>query len=296
MKKYIKVIVDNYKSRKDLNLFFYWILLRIKKIFKIGFFQKNCDYKKKIDVVIPTVSKDFEVLKLTIESLKLVKHKINKIYIVAPEDSEIKNFCNTNNLELINEKEVLGFGKEKINYVVNGIDRSGWLFQQLLKLSGENFTEMENYLVIDSDTIFVNENCFIENGKFIFFVSEEWHKPYIYAINKLLGIKNSYSLSFVAHGMIFNKRLLQYLKKDIEDYTGLLWIEAILSLINDFEQSCFSEYELYVNWLLYKYPKKAKILPFFNKSMSKKELDKFDNLQNKFKNFKSVSFHSYMKD
>ncbi len=169
MNKYFEIIISQYRSRKNLYLFFMWIILRLKKAFRIDFKNINCDKNISIDIVIPTISKDFDTLSLLIESLKYLQHKVNKIYIVSPNDKKIVNFCKEKNIIFINELDVLGFGKNKIEYKVNGLDRSGWLFQQLLKLSGDNFTELSDYLVIDSDTIFVNNNCFIEGEKYIFF-------------------------------------------------------------------------------------------------------------------------------
>lgn len=294
MKNYINIISDQYKSRKSIYLFFMWILLRVQKLLKINFKFKSCSMDKKIDIVIPTISKDFDILKLLVESLDQVKHTINNIYIVAPLNTEIEQFCKDNNIIFINELDVLGFGKNIIDYKVDNVDRSGWLFQQLLKLSGENFTECEDYLVVDSDTIFVNQNCFINENKYIFYANEEWHQPYFDSFEKIFGYKAPTKLSLTSHMMIFNHKKLKEMKEELESKHGKKWYEVYISTKMDNEQSCVSDYDTYANWMLYNYSKNVEILPFYNKSVSRKSLTTLSGLRDTYSNLNSVSFHSYI--
>lgn len=294
MKNYINIILAQYKSRKSMYLFFMWLLLRVQKLLKIGFEYENCSMDKKIDIVIPTISKDFDILKLLVSSLEQVNHTINNIYIVAPLNTEIEQFCKENNIIFINELDVLGFGKDIIDYKVNNVDRSGWLFQQLLKLSGENFTECEDYLIVDSDTVFVNNNCFIENNKYIFYANEEWHQPYFDSFKKIFGYKAPTNLSLTSHMMIFNHQKLKEMKKELENKHGKKWYEVYISTKMDNEQSCISDYDTYANWMLYNYPNNVKVLAFYNKSISRKQLVTLDVLKDTYSNLKSVSFHSYI--
>ena len=86
MFNYIDIITKQYKSRKNFYHFLIWIVFRIKKFLKVGYKGKKINFNNKVDIVIPTISKDFHTLSLLIESLKFLQHKINKIYIVAPYD------------------------------------------------------------------------------------------------------------------------------------------------------------------------------------------------------------------
>lgn len=294
MGKYFRIFLNHYQSRKSISLFWYWILLRVQKLVKYNFKTDECDISRQIDVVIPTISKDFETLQLLIESLKFLKHSINTVYIVAPENEAILHFCNTHNIIFINEKGVLGFGKDRIHYTVQGIDRSGWLFQQLLKLSGENFTQMEDYLVIDSDTIFVNDNCFIEKGKYIYFGSEEWHQPYFDTFFNIFGYVAPTKLSLTSHMMIFNHGKLREMKQEIETKHAIPWHDAYINTKSTNELSCISDYETYANWMLCHYPHQVKVLPFYNKSVSKTHLTNLEYLLDNFSSSKSISFHSYI--
>ena len=103
-----------------------------------------------VDIVIPVIPKDLKILPFCIEGIKHnVANKIKDIYIVGPEDKRIEEFVKIQNLSFVKEDDVLGFGVKDVKYITNdGIDRSGWLFQQFLKLSG-NIGTCENYITVD---------------------------------------------------------------------------------------------------------------------------------------------------
>jgi len=293
--KYLKIFFDHYKDRGSVSLFFYWCILIIKKTFNYKFDTYSSKKDKKIDIVIPTIAKDFDILSLLLESLCNIEHSINNIYIVSPKNEQIIQFCNKNNLRFVDEVSVNGFGKDKIKYVVDGRDRSGWLFQQLLKISGENFTEMKDYLVVDSDTIYVNKNIFItDDNKYVFLQSGEWHQPYFDAFKKIFGYRAHSNLSLTSHMMIFNHDKLKEMKKELEQKHNIPWYDVYISTSSSTEQSCISDYDTYANWVIKNYPNEVVCVPFYNKSISRKKLDSFEHLEDKYKKFKSISFHSYL--
>lgn len=293
--KYLKIVYYQYKDRKNIVLFLNWLILRIKKLFKIQFTTTNCNIEKRIDIVIPTISKDFELLDLVLESLKNLQHSINNIYIVAPNIELIKLYCDKKKLIFIDEISVNGFGKDYINYIVNGKDRSGWLFQQLLKLSGEKFTEMEDYLIVDSDTIYTNKNCFItKDNKYIFYENDEWNQSYFDSFEKIFGYKAPSKLSLTSHMMIFNHSMLKNMKKELENKHNKPWYDVYISTSSPYEKSCISDYDTYANWVLANFKAKVLCKPFYNKSVSRNKLDKLENLEKNFLTQKSISFHSYI--
>jgi hypothetical protein len=294
MNKYLKIVLQQYQSRGSWSSVASWIFLKVKKVFKSGYSIRSCNKDKKIDILIPTILKDFETLRLLIESLSLINHKINKIYIVSPTNDEIVDFCEKNNIIHIDDLDAVGFSKKNINYVVNGLDRSGWLYQQLIKLSCDNITELKDVLVIDSDTIFVNKNCFFSENKFLFFTSTEWHQPYFDTFKNIFGYAAPSRLSFISHMMIFNHDKLKEMKKELEKKHNKSWQEVYLSTASPTESSCISEYDTYANWMLYNYPNEVKIYPFYNKNDSRKNIVTLNELCKKYPNLKSVSFHSYI--
>lgn len=294
MKDFLYYSFDRIKVGKFF-LVYYLVLLQLRLFFKLDFKAKNPS-KKEIDIVIPTISKDFSLLNNVISSLKKVEQMINKIFIISQENEEIIAFCKKNNLVFIEEKSLLGYGKDKINYRVGGVDRSGWIFQQLLKLSGEKITEKENYLVLDSDTVLTAPNSFINDNRFVFYQNKEWHQPYFESFKKIFGYHTKNKLSFTSHMMIFNKKLLREMKKEMEIRWNKSWDQVYLMTIDNQEASCVSDYDTYANWVLYHYPQLVKEQPFYNTSLSRTKLAPLEVLEKNYgKKYKSVSFHSYIK-
>lgn len=206
---------------------------------------------EEIDIIIPAIEKDLETLPLCIAALrKYITNKIRDIYIVSPLNEQIEKFCRDNNLIFIFEQDVLGFGVKDISYITSkGVNRTGWIFQQLLKLSGAIGT-CENFVTIDSDHILLKPHTFLtSDNKFVIYKSEEFHLKY-YITNSLLTGKLKIPLfSNVVHKMIFNKIKLCELKLLIEQKTGKQWVEAILDALDKNDASSFSEFELYGNFI-----------------------------------------------
>jgi len=204
-----------------------------------------------VDIVIPVIPKDLNILPFCLEGIKKnVSNKIKDIYIVGPEDNRIIEFVKIHNLSFVSENDVLGFGVKDVKYITNdGVNRSGWLFQQFLKLSG-NIGTCENFITVDSDHILIRPHVFFtKEGKFVFYRSEEFHLPYMLANKKLLGSFKMPLLSNVAHKMIFNKSILCDLKTDIEERSNMSWIESIMSVLDKDDTSAFSEFELYAQYV-----------------------------------------------
>lgn len=248
-----------------------------------------------IDVIIPAIEKDITILPLCLEGVKrFVTNKIKTIYLVAPDNEIMRNFSREYNLVFVDENSVLGYGTEAIHYVLmDGRNRSGWIFQQLLKLSG-NVGTCSHFLVIDADHILIRPHTFLTvEGKTVFYRSRECHFPYYEAIDKLLGERKRSLLSYVSHKMLFSREVLENLKKAINQYTGKTWTEAIMTILDVRQQSCFSEYEIYGNF----FPtRKAENKLFRNKTLTYKEVATLDDLVVRYsRRYRSVTFPDYRK-
>jgi len=231
--------------------------------------ELKASLEQKIDVVIPTTSKDFDLLeKVVIAIRKNVLHAIKNIYIVAPENQEISDFCTKNDCVFINEDTVLDHPKG---------DTRGWVFQQQIKLGANAFVMQKYFLVVDGDTVLTNSHKFIEGDKLMFFQSSEWHQLYFDTFKKIFGYSKSSSLSHVAHMMIFDVALLEEMKKEIEEKTKKPWKNCITDT--------FSEYETYSNWMLVHYPHRVIERPFYNKALRRGKMAS---------GYNSLSFHSYI--
>lgn len=270
--------------------------LYINKRKRKNFLDKPND--EKIDVVIPTIDKDFELLSSVIDSLKNIGNKINNIYIVAPAKETIIDFCKEKKLIFIDEFRVLGFDKGNLReYSVNGKDRRGWLFQQFLKYGMKDIVEQDNFLILDSDTVLTNINTFIEGKKFIFFKNTEWHKQYFETFKKIFGYKAQNYTSFTSHMMIFNKIYLSEMLLEIEQKWKNKWYNVIQDKIDREEMSSVSDYENYGQWICINHKELVVEKPLYNKGLSrryfKNDLEKI--ISEYSNNYKNVSFHDWIK-
>lgn len=209
----------------------------------------KADPHEPVDVVIPVVAKDLDVLPLCLEGLRRnMSNRLGDIFLVSPDSEEVRRFASDNGLSWVDERSVLGYDKQHVGYTDRrGRDRSGWLFQQLLKLSGAVGTH-RYFVTIDSDHILLRPHTFLAaDGRCVFYRSKEYHRPYYLFTESLLGRYPRQWLSFVAHKMIFDKQQLQCVHRLLESLDeGKSWDEVIVSRLKQarFDAS-FSEFEFY---------------------------------------------------
>lgn len=251
-------------------------------------------YDISVDVIMPTISKDFRMLKFVIESIeKNIMHTINNIFIVSPR-GEMEQFCKKNNYKFIDENTVLPIKKNEIKYAPNGKDRSGWIFQQLLKLNADKISNSKYVLIADADTVFANPTSFFVDGKVIFDCSDEYHPPYFETYKKLLGQNERFSSSFVAHHMLFEREELQALKEKIEaNNDNNPWYSVIIALLNDSEMSSFSEYETYANNFYFSKKEKVCVRYWHNYISNYRTFKKLLKQKERIKQYKTISVHTY---
>lgn len=82
-----------------------------------------------IDVVIPIIAKDLHILPLCLEGVRhQVPHPIRQIYIVAPAQQEIIQFCEERQLVFVDEMYVdhkMLFDKEQLEVLHHQLTREG---------------------------------------------------------------------------------------------------------------------------------------------------------------------------
>jgi len=252
-----------------------------------------------IDIVVPCLDKDIKPLPIAIQAAREnVLHPIKHIFIVAPGNSkEIMRFCDENDCTFIDESKVAPIKKSQLNYKPRGIDRSGWIFQQLIKLSVDSFTESENVLLLDADTVFIRPQTFIRGNKPVFDHSDEHHEPYYRIFHDLTATRVSIPLSFVAHHMLINSHVLAELRAFLENKHGEPWYQAILGHLAENELSSFSEYELYGNYFCSVIKRKCVHEYWFNIDFPPSKISELDSLIQLHKSrTKSLSFHSYISE
>lgn len=249
-----------------------------------------------LDVLIAAIDKDLETLPHAIDGVRNnIKHPIGEIFVVAPQSRPIQAVCAEKGCVFVDEDSVLPITKKDVNYVCHdGYDRSGWLFQQFLKLSGDKLSSQSYYLVVDSDTVFIRPQTFLADGRVIFNCSDEYHLPYFDIYRKLLHEKARCPVSFISHQMLFETKKLGELKVRIEQNTDVVWYQAIIKYIDRKTWSGHSEYETYGQFLFNHYRNEIALEYWFNLRLMRPEIGKIRELAGQYRNrYKSISFHSY---
>ncbi len=283
--------------------FFLEIFLKIRRVLLLRFCNKkevnlldSLNYE--IDLVYVTHSKDSDIFVKSLNSaLEHVRHRINQIIVVYPEKDKFifrQLLINYSYQEYTDEALLAEFiGERGIGKIVKQPKASNWLKQQILKLLVSYKTFSKEYLVVDSDTIFIDDIVFIANKKPIFYYSDELHFRYKKFIKKVLKTWNYSFRSYIAHMMVFDKNIVDQMLRELSNNSDSNYITNSLESIIDshsFIDNCvLSEYELYSFYVRNKYRNGYYTDYWRNLPMSNLEYDKVFHS----KKFYSLSFHHY---
>jgi hypothetical protein len=212
--------------------------------------QDNSDF----DIIIPLGPNDLNKIEIMFDNTKKNIIGYNKIYIITNKNNFDK-LEKYNDIKLIDE-DIFDFNINYINSLKNNSDkkRSGWYFQQLIKLYASFYIQelLPNYLVIDSDTNFLKPTTFFNNNLPLYNFGTENHKPYFTHIQKLHpSLYKKSNVSGICHHMMFQKNIIQQLFYLVESYHNKKFYEIFLENVsnNEWSGSGASEYELYFNYL-----------------------------------------------
>lgn len=210
-----------------------------------------------IDFIIPCHPKDFSSLKLTIDGICKNITCCRRILVISNEDPQIDGTFHINEKKY--EKYITLDRVEKLwtERNINLVYRSKWIYQQFIKLlSTKVINDLTNsFVIVDADTIFLRDISF-DSKKFFYLKNPiEYHKPYLKPIKKLLAVENTIGFSTISHHAIFNKHKLNKMIREIEKRFNNNLVDIILDIIDYDEASCFSEWDLYSNYMILNYPK-----------------------------------------
>lgn len=240
-----------------------------------------------VDVVIPVIEKDAVTLVHTLDSLRAnIMQPIGKIYLVSPESKVLEQIAADKNCEFVLEDKVLP-------KFTNSNNRKGWIKQQYLKLNADTIVDNEYYLVIDADTILIRPQIFVKPGKEVLNVlGDYWFKRKI-MVKNALGFEKFHNLDFTSHHMLFSKTKLKALKKHLEDIHGKPWQDALDTL--EIPEGSFSEYELYANFVVQKFPDEIVLVWGRNSLFPRDGLANIENAREYLcSRYKSLTMHSFL--
>lgn len=146
--------------------------------------------------------------------------------------------------------------------------RTGWYFQQFLKMAYAFICKEDYYLVWDGDTIPVREIAlFDKNGNPYMALKEEYHELYFETLQKLLGLKKVREESFIAEHMLIHTEYMREMIEEIEgkeELKGRYFFEKILSAVEPSMlcSSGFSEYETFGTYMTTKHPEVYHCIPY----------------------------------
>ena len=204
-----------------------------------------------IDIVIPVGPNDMNHVEVVVDCCKK-NLKFRKIFLICFDN------VNIDGCEFISE-DIFPFSKTDVSKLHGENPRNGWYLQQLLKLYAGTVIPgiLNDYVVIDCDTFVLKPIEFVENGKYLFNTSDEYHSPYFVHMNKLHPSlkKVSYS-SGITHHMIFSTSILNKMFSLVETYHGnihpfwYIFLDCVDLSLRRVNTSGASEYELYFNYML----------------------------------------------
>ena len=244
-----------------------------------------------LDIMIPFAGKDSQCLERVVAGARQsLRHRIGGIYIVYRERPR-GAWLRSPDIILLDENDVAPVAKSRIRYRPQGVDRSGWIFQQLIKLSCDQICTSAYVLALDSDTVLMRPQRLIKNGRVVLNVSDERYEPYYRMISRLLPGTPIFPYSFVSHHMVFERELLGELKGCLQ-HGEKKWFEVILEQIDQEEISGFSEYELYGNYVTSRHRGRVSIEHFLNQGFAPSRIPWIWYLKLRHPLIKSASFHA----
>ncbi|MHC4213107.1 MAG: glycosyltransferase, partial [Planctomycetota bacterium] len=159
-----------------------------------------------IDVLIPFEHCNIDNLDLVVKSVRQnLRHPIGQIILVGPSSDKVDAVCSETGCRFVSEDNIFKFNKTKITHIVNGQDRSAWLFAQLVKLAGDSICTQDHFLVLNGDTVLTRPQVFELEGKTLLLHTEDHHHGYFGLYKELFGIEASTPLPFSSPHMLFNK-------------------------------------------------------------------------------------------
>jgi len=248
-----------------------------------------------LDICYVAIDKDFETLIHSIEFAKRnVRHPIANIFVVSTSGSLIENFCKEHDIHFIDESSVTELKKSEIDFNFGGLNRSGWILQQMIKLSVDRFCKSQSILVLDADTMITRPQIFRNKEVLFLSFSDERHIPYREFFSRITGFQYP-RISFVSHHALIDVDVLASLKQHIENRCGTHWETALVDNFDRDTMSPMSEYDLYGFFTLNHYDQRLLRLTYWeNKSFPRSRLPiVLEALSKTAPRYKSISFHEH---
>lgn len=216
----------------------------VRKLFPSLPHPTDADRARPITVVIPAADKDADLLGHCLESIRSqMKQKVADIWVVAPESERIRALATRYQARFLHEDTLLPQPARELK-------TRGWILQQFIKLNAANHVETDDYLVLDSDTIFLRPQYFFRGGKSVLRYSDQYELLYNRSLELIFGHCRRFPVSFVTHHALFSRETMKQLLSNLEQRFNRPWWTAIQEEVDKCHLISFSEYELYGNFVV----------------------------------------------
>ncbi len=217
------------------------------------------------DILISHGPSDDDILPYTVSQIRKYVKDFRNIYIVS-HDAEIDLFDEEvfKGTKVINEK-TFPFSIKDVDKFIQTPKRNAWYFQQLLKLYASLVIEemLDDYVVVDADTLFLKEISFKSSGRYMFNMGDEYHVPYFEHMKRMHpSFEKMVKLSGISHHMIFNRMIVSEMMMLVERHHNFtpFWEVFLREVVPEQRHgSGASEYEMYFNYMLKNH--KDKVIP-----------------------------------
>ena len=208
-------------------------------------------------LLTPSFSRDFDRCRLLVESCERYLAPSVKHYLIIDErDAKLFRSLRSTRTELVLKQDVLPAFLHQVPFRPkwwwrwSGRPVRGWMVQQIVKLSADQFAPQDAYIFADSDTFFVrpwDPASWIRDGRVPMFreigpalrgpMTTSWFE----ATSSLLGVgfPEPYQTNYVTSLAVWRRDNLQRLHRALEVGHGGPWQEALCPL------RTVSEYTLY---------------------------------------------------
>ena len=214
------------------------------------------------DIVIPVGPDELDIIQEVVSTAKLNIKGYNNIYLISCDPTLSLEGCITI------EESIFPFSIKSIEEIHGESFRTGWFYQQLLKLYAAIVIPncLETILILDADVFVLRELEFLQDGKPIFTVGYEYTQNYHIHSQKLHPsiVRATLAYSGVSHHMVLGRSYILEIFKLVEDYHNnkevgkpfwQIFIECLDSKDGVPYAQC-SEYEIYFNYMCIYHPDK----------------------------------------
>lgn len=241
-----------------------------------------------LSIVVPAVDKDAVPLKHCLAAAnQMIRHPVKAKWVVGPESEKLRALAQEAGWEFVHEDTLLPKPARELKC-------RGWVLQQFLKFNSAFHVPTDNYLVLDSDTVFLRPQVFCRAGRSILRYADQYELLYNPSLELIFGHNRRFPVSFVTHHMLFNKRVIKELLDMIEKRFKKEWWRAFLEEVDKGHLISFSEFELYGNYVMTqtRWKKQFALEYWHGLDSSSKDTEKLQSISESSQNrLNSVSFH-----